>query len=197
MSIENILVPNNYNIFANSIVLKQGNLSLIGATGLQGPTGIQGLEGNTGLSGNTGPQGIQGFMGNTGLQGPMGNPGATGLMGTTGLISSGDVPDFFNSAGILQDSGISASNLPLLNASNTFTGSNNSFNSINCTTFAGNGGVPTVALASGAGSGASSGIQGNSLTGLLSIVTGTGASGGTLATMTMPASLSHRRMVMQ
>lgn len=85
MSIANLLVTNDYNLFANTMTLKEGNMSLIGATGLGGPTGSSGPQGLRGLSGATGMVGLQGFVGNTGLQGVSGSLGLTGNTGIQGV----------------------------------------------------------------------------------------------------------------
>lgn len=202
MSIANLLVTNDYNLFANTMTLKEGNMSLIGATGLGGPTGSSGPQGLRGLSGATGMVGLQGFAGSTGLSGPsgaLGLTGATGMgLGVTGLISVGDIPIFYSTNGTLQDLGLASNDVALLSSSNSFTGSNNTFNTItpsiingtaiNCTTFSGNGGAPTILpyqIYLGVGGTAS--LSGTSLCGLITLNQGSAPSFGPMAVITMPA----------
>jgi len=113
--------------------LSAGPVGPQGPVGPTGPTGPQGPEGDPstvpGPIGPQGPQGIQGIQGPIGPKGDKGDTGATGATGAPGEVAGpagavdGDVAVYNGATGkIIKDSGIHQSNLPLLNATNTFTG---------------------------------------------------------------------------
>lgn len=85
MSLSEILVPNTYNLFADTVT---ANLFI--GPGIGGPTGATGVTGATGSIGPTGPTGATGAgaTGPTGTIGPTGATGITGVTGATGAVSS-------------------------------------------------------------------------------------------------------------
>jgi len=114
MSISNLLVPNNFNLYENSLIINSnssqpvpGNNTIwinslnnhlyrdgvdlegfvpgpTGGIGPIGPTGSTGKTGPTGITGPTGPTGNTGLTGPTGVTGPTGSNGVTGPTGPTG-----------------------------------------------------------------------------------------------------------------
>jgi len=77
-SLEGLLVPNNYDIFANTLNgMSHFPAGITGPTGPAGATG--GTTGPTGPTGATGPEGATGGTG--GATGPTGGTGATGPTG--------------------------------------------------------------------------------------------------------------------
>lgn len=83
MSIDNLFVPNIYDLFCHSI----NSTVPSGSTGPTGPTGPQGAQG-PGV-GATGPQGPTGPIGSQGAQGVTGPTGPTGPIGAQGAPGSG------------------------------------------------------------------------------------------------------------
>jgi len=92
MSISELTVSNQTNLFARSLTLI-GDLSfggsLIGVSGTFGSTGATGAHGDTGASIFGGPSGPTGETGSTGPTGANGRTGSTGCTGSTGRGSTG------------------------------------------------------------------------------------------------------------
>jgi hypothetical protein len=104
-----------------------GNIGPTGATGVTGPTGPTGNIGPTGPTGNIGPTGPTGNIGPTGATGATGATGPTGPTGNADVVTPtviSDICTFSSIGGQIHDSTVAISNVPLLNANNTFTGSN-------------------------------------------------------------------------
>jgi hypothetical protein len=94
MSLSNILVPNEFDLFCNrynsNTFPVSGPTGSTGTTGATGPVGVTGPTGLTGNDGLTGPSGgAQGPPGGvTGPVGPTGTVTSIGLRNVTGLYSS-------------------------------------------------------------------------------------------------------------
>jgi len=100
-------------------------------------------------------------------------PDATGTI-TLGPTSttSGHIASFNGTTGILQDSGVLTSNLPLLNTLNTFTNTN-IFPNIQSSLYYGNSATPGIVAGPGAGTGGSATISGNDVCGIIAVIFGT------------------------
>lgn len=94
MSLELISVPNDYELFIDSLTVK--NFNYTGYTGASSPTGATGPTGPTGsngLIGPTGPTGANGFNGTTGATGPNGQSSNIWHYKAKTTITSGDPTD--------------------------------------------------------------------------------------------------------
>jgi hypothetical protein len=100
-------------------------------------------------------------------------PDATGTV-TLGPTSTtnGHIASFNGTTGILQDSGILTSNLPLLNTLNTFTNTN-IFPNIQSSLYYGNSATPSIGAGPGAGTGGTASISGNDTCGIIAVTFGT------------------------
>jgi hypothetical protein len=128
--------------------------------------------------------------GPSGPQGAIGPSGATGATGIANVTSgaTGDLVSYTTSSS-LGDSGILASNVALLNASNSFTGSKNQLKLL----YGNNSSTPTVVLGPGSDTSSSSySIVGTDICGQISITTGnTPTYPAIVATITMNTASTH------
>ena len=92
-----IVLNDNSQITAGSVIGGTGATGATGATGPQGDqgatgpegiTGATGAAGGTGATGATGPVGASGFIGTTGATGPEGATGAIGIPGEQGVTGT-------------------------------------------------------------------------------------------------------------
>lgn len=128
MSLSEILSPNIYDLYCNTITANSfigpgfGHTGTTGQTGNTGATGATGA-GMTGFTGNTGLTGATGATGNTGS----GNTGFTGLTGATGNTGAGNtgatgstgLTGMTGAVGATGVTGAVSNTLPSINLTNT------------------------------------------------------------------------------